>query len=195
MCLPAGQNGPCGGKIFCEGAVTAEAVFDLINTDLPAGFGMDHNTALEAGTRLTYIGAGTVVNWFQCTTPYGGCNADGGYLNYLVADDDNANINDGTPHMSAIFAAFDRHGIACDVPAVVDSGCAGTPAAAPVVAAAPLDRGASLSWGAVAGVPAQPESTTAGRSQAMPWRSKAAKIADMWGVPSLMSPLSSSATR
>ncbi len=144
-------SAPCGGGVHCEGAVYAEAVFDLINTDLPGLFGMDHNTALEVGTRLTYLGGGAVGDWYQCVTPFGGCNADGGYLNFLAADDDNANLADGTPHMSAIFAAFDRHGIACDTPAVVDSGCAGAPVAAPVVAASPNDRGVDLSWGAVAG--------------------------------------------
>ncbi|MEE8524594.1 MAG: hypothetical protein V3T72_11740, partial [Thermoanaerobaculia bacterium] len=142
--------GPCGGGIHCEGAVYAEAVYDLINTDLPGLFGMDHNTALEVGTRLTYAGGGAVGDWYQCAAPFGGCSADGGYLNFLTADDDNANLADGTPHMSAIFAAFDRHGIACNNLAVVDSGCAGTPAAAPVVAASPTDRGVDLSWGAVA---------------------------------------------
>ena len=60
---------------------------------------------------------------------------------------------------------------------------------------APRSIGVATTSGAVAGVPAQPESTTAGRSQAMPWRSKAAKIADIWGVPLVRSPSSSSAAR
>ena len=34
-----------------------------------------------------------------------GCAATGGYLQVLAADDDNGNINDGTPHMQAIRAA------------------------------------------------------------------------------------------
>jgi hypothetical protein len=142
---------PCGGSVHCEGAVVSEAVYDLVNTDLPGLFGMDHNTALEVGTRLTYLGGGAVGDWYQCVTPFGGCNADGGYLSFLAADDDDADLSNGTPHMSAIFAAFDRHGIACDIPAVAASGCAGTPASAPVVAASPLDRGAELTWGPVAG--------------------------------------------
>jgi hypothetical protein len=145
----SGNSTPCGGSTHCEGAVYAEAVYDLVNRDLAAT--MDHNTALELGTRLTYLGAASVGDWFQCVTPYGGCNADGGYLNYLAVDDDNGNINDGTPHMSAIFAAFDRHGIACDSPTVQDSGCAGTPTAAPAVSGAAFDRGATLSWAPVAG--------------------------------------------
>ena len=150
----SGETTPCGGITHCEGAVYAEAVYDLIDDDLPGLFGMSHDTALALGTQLTYEGGGAVGTWFQCDTAapiYGGCGADGGYLNFLAADDDNGDISDGTPHMSAIFAAFDRHGIACDTPAVVDSGCAGTPAAAPAVVAAARDRGAALSWGAVAG--------------------------------------------
>jgi hypothetical protein len=81
----------------------------------------------------------------------GGCAATGGYLQFLAADDDNGNIADGTPHMSAIRAAFERHEIHCDTPAVIDGGCAGGPTAAPVLAATPAAGGADLSWGAVAG--------------------------------------------
>ena len=46
---------------------------------------------------------------------------------------------------------------------------------------------------AVVGAPAQPPFWGVGVEQAMPCRSKAAKSAVMWGVPSLRSPLSSSA--
>ncbi|MEE8525874.1 MAG: hypothetical protein V3T72_18210, partial [Thermoanaerobaculia bacterium] len=146
-----GGPAPCGGGVHCEGRVYAEAIYDLVDRDLPAFFGMDHNTALEVGTRLTYFGAGPVGTWYQCTTPFGGCSASGGYLNFLAADDDNGNLADGTPHMTAIFSAFDRHGIACNSPAVQDGGCAGAPTTAPTVAAAPLDRGALLAWTSVPG--------------------------------------------
>ncbi len=146
-----GGPAPCGGGVHCEGRVYAEAIFDLVNRDLPAFYGMDHNTALEVGTRLTYLGSGPVGNWYQCTTPFGGCSGSGGYLNFLAADDDNGNLADGTPHMSAIFSAFDRHGIACNSPTVQDGGCSGAPTSAPTVAASPLDRGALLAWTAVPG--------------------------------------------
>lgn len=147
----SGNFTPCGGSTHCEGAVYAEAVYDLYNRDLQTLQGMDLNTAREVTTRLTYVGAGVVGTWFQCTANFGGCNGDGGYLNYLAADDDNGDLNDGTPNMSAIFAAFDRHEIACDSPTVQNSGCAGTPTSAPTVTATALDRGAKLSWGAVSG--------------------------------------------
>jgi hypothetical protein len=91
------------------------------------------------------------VQWFQCTNPNGGCLATGGYMNLLAADDDNGNLNDGTPHMTAIFAAFNRHNIACATPAPVNSGCVGGPTAAPIVSATPRDQGANISWTAVPG--------------------------------------------
>ena len=150
-CGSGNPNIPCGGGTHCEGAIYSEALFDLVNRDLPAQYGYDFNTSLEIVARMTYLGAGNVGAWYQCVTPFGGCNADGGYLNYLAADDDNANLADGTPHMQAIFDAFDRHQLACDTPTVTDSGCAGVPTTAPTVTGTAVDRGAALSWGAVAG--------------------------------------------
>lgn len=159
-CAPPflGDVGPCGGSIHCEGAVYAEAVWDLVQRDLRgAPFNMDLNTALEVGTRLTYLGANNVGAWYTCANDGlgtgDGCNADGGYLNYLAADDDNGNLGDGTPHMEAILAAFDRHGIACTSPDPdpLNSGCSGAPTAAPVVVGSAHDRSAHLTWNAVTG--------------------------------------------
>ena len=72
-------------------------------------------------------------------------------MNYLAADDDNGNLNDGTPHMTAIYNAFNDQEIACQTPTVQDSGCAGVPTAAPDVTTTSGDTSISLSWGAVAG--------------------------------------------
>jgi len=157
QCAPPflGEVGPCGGAIHCEGAVYSEAIWDLVHRDLQGPpFNLDVDTALEIGTRLTYLGAGAVGTWYNCVDGAAtgdGCNADGGYLNFLAADDDNGNLGDGTPHMQAIFNAFDRHGIACSTPTVQNGGCAGSPTSAPVVTATPLDRGAALSWAPVPG--------------------------------------------
>ncbi len=150
-----GDPGPCGGAVHCEGALVSEAAWDLLTRDLPGGSpALDFNTSLEIVTRLFYRGAGAVDDWFQCSPGSGtgdGCNAGGGYLNLLAADDDNGDLDDGTPHMSAIHAAFDRHGIACATPTVQNGGCSGAPTTAPVVTATPVDRGARLSWTAVPG--------------------------------------------
>ncbi len=145
-------NGSYCGSVHCKGAVYAEAVWDLWKRDLPAApYSMDDNTAMEVVTRLTYLGAGGVGTWFSGGPPWGGCAATSGYMKFLAADDDNGNTTDGTPHMTAIYSAFNRHEIACSTPTVQDSGCAGTPTIAPVVTASPQDRAADLSWNAVSG--------------------------------------------
>jgi hypothetical protein len=72
-------------------------------------------------------------------------------MQWLTADDDNGNLADGTPHMTAIFDAFNRHGIACPTPTPVNSGCAGGPTAAPMLDATPGNFSVALSWTAVSG--------------------------------------------
>jgi hypothetical protein len=139
----SGSGTPCGGSTHCEGAVYAEAVWDLFNRDLPNA-GVDHVTAIELAARLTYTGGGVVGNWFQCVPNFGGCNADGGYLNFLAADDDDGDLSNGTPNMQVIFDAFDRHEIACNAPTVQDSGCGGGPSTAPTISVTALDKGALI---------------------------------------------------
>ena len=122
--------------MHCEGQVYSQAVWDLWNRDLVgAPFNLDLDVAREIATQLTYRGASNVSSWYACTNGTGGCGnpngcgcaANSGYMSYIAADDDNGNLNDGTPHMGAIFAAFNRHGIACTTPTVTTAGCAGTP--------------------------------------------------------------------
>ncbi|MEE8522300.1 MAG: PepSY domain-containing protein, partial [Thermoanaerobaculia bacterium] len=146
------SNANCGGSVHCVGGVYSEAVWSLWKRKLTAApYNMDNNTAHEVVTRLTYIGAGVTSTWFSGGPPNGGCSGTSGYMNYLAADDDNGNLNDGTPHMGAIFTAFDDQEIACGTPTVQDSGCAGTPTSAPNVTATPADQAVNLSWGSVSG--------------------------------------------
>ncbi len=158
------QFGPCQQETHCEGYVAAEVGWDLAHRDLQGFDGslhtLDRDSALQVAQRLTYLGAGMIGNWYQCRVPDpsvpalgsgDGCNADGGYLNYLATDDDNGDLADGTPHMTAIYAAFARHGIACPAPAPQDGGCAGGPTVAPVVTATAVNKGARLSWSPVPG--------------------------------------------
>ena len=151
--IPTVSSGPCGQSTHCEGNVVSEVIWDLVHRDLTAPpFDMDVNTALNLVARLQYLGGGNVDFWFQCVEGgIGGCNADGGYMNYLAIDDDDGNLSNGTPHMTAIFNAYDRHQMACPTPAPVDGGCAGAPAVAPSVTVAPLGNAARVSWGAVPG--------------------------------------------
>lgn len=165
-CLPGGpgggcigvvgtQQGPCGQETHCEGMVAAEAGWDLFARDLRAApFNFDFNTSLEVATQLVYRAAGNIGNWYQCSPTLGGCLADGGYLNLLAADDDDGDITNGTPHMTAIFAALDRHQIACAPPSgplVQNSGCAGGPTQAPTLTGSPTAGGVQLNWNAVPG--------------------------------------------
>jgi trimeric autotransporter adhesin len=150
-CPPSGGGAPCGRASGCEGMVVGETVWDLQFRDLRAApFDFDASTALELATRLHYRASQLITDWYACSVG-GGCGATTGYMQYLAADDDNGNIGDGTPHMSAIRAAFERHEIHCPTPAVLDSGCAGGPALAPAVTATPIAGGADLAWGAVPG--------------------------------------------
>lgn len=145
-------NANCNFSPHCQGQLTSESIWDLYKRDLPARHGMDDNTAMEVTTRLTFLGTDNVGSWFTSNNGnQGGCAADNGYQQFLVVDDDNGNLNDGTPHMQAIFDAFNRHGIACSTPTVQVSGCAGAPTTAPTVQISATDRGANLSWNAVAG--------------------------------------------
>jgi hypothetical protein len=145
------SNANCGGTVHCVGSVYAEAVWSLWKRKLQsAPFNMDNNTSMEVATRLTYLGAGNVGTWFSGGPPNGGCAGTSGYMNYLAADDDNGNLADGTPHMTAIHAAFNDQQIACATPTVQNSGCASLPATAPNVTAAAGAGSVSLSWPAVA---------------------------------------------
>jgi len=146
--------GGCGpfGTVHCLGAVASEAVWDLAKRDLPTVFGAEANQALELATRFTLVGASNVGDWFSCNANgEDGCGADSGYMNFLAADDIDGDLSNGTPHMRAIFAAFDRHGIACSFPTVQDNGCESMPTQAPQVVATPGDSSVTLTWDLVPG--------------------------------------------
>jgi S-layer homology domain len=151
-----GGGGPCGGEVHCEGYVMAETGWDLMTRDLLAPpFNYDAQTAHEVATAIIYAGSQPVSTWYTCgsncqDTGTCGCGATGGYLSFLAADDDNGNLNDGTPHMTAIRASFERHEIHCNTPASVNSGCAGGPTSAPVLTVEAQDHSVQLTWTAVA---------------------------------------------
>src|SRR4029450_8290296 len=127
--------------------------WDFVTRDLTAPpFNLDSQSAFLVGNKIFYQGSGNIGAWHACTcgSSSSGCGATHAYIQWLTADDDNGDLNDGTPHMTALFAAFDRHGIACAAPAPVNSGCAD----APVAPALPPPAGvyaATLDWSAAPG--------------------------------------------
>ncbi len=157
VCNECGTGtGPCGRQVHCAAAPSRQAAWDLVTRDLTAApFSLDSQSAFLVGNKVFYQGSGNIGAWHACTCGTGGssngCGATNAYMLWLAADDDNGNVNDGTPHMTALFNAFNRHGIACATPAAVNSGCAGGPTTAPTLTATPGDNSASLSWNAVAG--------------------------------------------
>jgi hypothetical protein len=147
--------GPCGRQVHCAAAPSRQAAWDFAARDLQASpFNLDTQTAFIVANRIFYQGSGNIGSWHACTcgASSNGCGAANGYMQWLAADDDNGNLGDGTPHMTAIFNAFNRHGIACTTPTPVNSGCAGGPTAAPsTLTATPGNFQVGLSWSAVSG--------------------------------------------
>ena len=109
-----GGGGPCGKEEHCEARVGSEAVFDLAARDLPA-MGLDPDTGWQLAERLFYEsrqGSGGLA--YNCSLPNSdGCGTASWFHKLRLADDDDGNLNNGTPHAAAIYAAFARHNIAC----------------------------------------------------------------------------------
>lgn len=150
-CLSGG--GPCGRQVHCAATPVRQMAWDFVARDLQgAPFNFDKNTAFILGDKTFYQGSANVGNWNSCTCPStaSGCAATNGYMGWVAADDDNGNLNDGTPHMTAIFNAYNRHGIACATPTAVNFGCSGGPTIAPTVTALPGNNSVTLNWSAVA---------------------------------------------
>ncbi len=147
----SGGAGPCGKEVHCESYVPTETMWDLAARDLPSpGTGVAW-TILD---RLWYLSRNTATKSFSCTTgttyTSNGCSAGSLWKVFRAIDDDNGNLNDGTPHSGALFAAFNRHGIACTTDTGASTTFAGcTPPTSPSLTVTGGANLASLSWGAV----------------------------------------------
>ena len=138
----------------CESYVSSEALWDLAARDLPSpGSG----SAWATTDRLWYLSRSTETKMFQCNVSGGtrttgtwtsdGCFAGSLWRTFRTVDDDDGNLANGTPHGGAIYAAFNRHGIACagDAGATLTfSGC--TPPPTPTLTVVPSANQVSLSW-------------------------------------------------
>jgi trimeric autotransporter adhesin len=107
-------RGPCGREGHCESYISSEALWDFANRDLPnPGSGAAWTTA----DRLWYLSRSTATSAFACTTggtfTSNGCNTGSLWKTMRAVDDDDGNLANGTPNSGALFAAFNRHGIAC----------------------------------------------------------------------------------
>ena len=89
-------------------------MWDLAVRDLPAS-GMSAASAWQLADRLWFQSRkGSGGNAYNCALPSSdGCGTNSWFHKLRVADDDDGNLNNGTPHAAAIFPAFKRHNIAC----------------------------------------------------------------------------------
>lgn len=146
------QPGPCGKAGHCEAYVGGETIYDLATRDLPAS-GLDSATAWQLVDKLWYntrLGSGG--NEWNCSAPeVAGCAASSLFKRLLVADDNDSNPTNGTPHAAAIFAAFNRHGIACGTASdpTNQSSTSCPSIGAPVLTVVAGASSAQLSWAAV----------------------------------------------
>lgn len=149
-----GGGGPCGREVHCEAYVPAEAIYDLAARDLPAA-GLDADSSWQLAEKLFYKSRqGSGGNAFNCALPSSdGCGTTSWFSKIRNADDDDGNLSNGTPHAAAIFAAFNRHAIACgsasDPSNQSTSSCPSL--ATPTVTVSSTSGAVTLSWPAVSG--------------------------------------------
>ncbi len=145
-------SGPCGREVHCEGYVGGESLWDLAARDLPAS-GLDAATAWQVVDRLWYQSrTGSGGNAYTCALPSSdGCASTSWFSKLRAVDDDDGNLANGTPHAAAIFAAFNRHKIACGTAAdASNQSTSACPAlSAPSVTATAGTNSVALAWTAV----------------------------------------------
>jgi hypothetical protein len=108
--------GPCAREGHCESYVSSEALWDFATREL-----VKDVSQLEAwlvAERLWFLSMSTRTNAFACS--YGsipwtsnGCSAGNLWRVMRAVDDDDGNLNNGTPHSCRLYAAFNPHGLAC----------------------------------------------------------------------------------
>jgi hypothetical protein len=104
------------------------------------------------GDRLWYTSRSTASAAFSCNTSgatytSNGCGVGSWFEVFRLMDDDDGNLANGTPHGGAIYAAFNRHGIACTSDpggSTTFSSC--SPPAVPTVTLTPGTNQVMVSW-------------------------------------------------
>jgi PKD repeat protein len=133
-------TGACGREGHCESYVASEALWDFANRDLPAP---GTAAAWLSTDRLWYLSRSTATKAFNCSTATNpwtsdGCFAGSWWRTMRAIDDDDGNLANGTPHSCNLYAAFNRHGMACAADAGANTCFAAcTPPAAPGLSLTP----------------------------------------------------------
>jgi hypothetical protein len=165
-CSASDYRDPCGREGHCTAGGMGETLWDLAVRDLPASSGVDAATAWERFSRLFYLSRPISGSMYECLTSpncgdwtSSGCAAGNWYRTMRIVDDANGNLCDGTQNAAALWAAFNRHGVACPPsPACPDENAnqappvCPTPAAPTLSAPTPLPCAIDLAWTPVANV-------------------------------------------
>jgi trimeric autotransporter adhesin len=165
------ETGGCAGPLshgcHCESLIPSQANWDLAKGIIASRFGGNAYTSPQGPTevsgwqymdRLWYLTRDLATSAYSATGPApagttNGCGIGNWFSTYRFVDDDNGNLADGTPHAHLIFAAFDRHAIACGSAADASNqggGC-GAPVAAATLSACGDEAPVQLSWTPSAG--------------------------------------------
>jgi len=117
-CSSGSYYGPCGWEDHCESGIATQALWDFVNRDLVASpTSMDIVSAWQLADRLFYSSMSTAKSMYTCTgsgtKTSNGCGTGSLYTTFRAIDDDGDGTANGTPHAAAIYAAMNRHGIAC----------------------------------------------------------------------------------
>ncbi|HEX6901290.1 MAG TPA: hypothetical protein VF789_16315 [Thermoanaerobaculia bacterium] len=108
-------GGLCGmTEPHCESYPISEAIWDLAERD----FALLHHMNWSRVSRLWYTSITSTTRGFICNTttnPWSshGCGTGTLWRTMRAADDDDGNLANGTPNSCRLYAAFDRHGMAC----------------------------------------------------------------------------------
>jgi fibronectin type 3 domain-containing protein len=148
---PGGYScqGPCAGECHCESAPSSQANWDLATVDLIT-WGMDATTAWQTLDRFWYASRPSATRAYECGTNTS-CNAGNLFNVYRVVDDCDGVLTNGTPHASAIWAAFNRHQIGCSTAVNTNNNCGCATLATPVLAGTAGNGSVNLTWGAISG--------------------------------------------
>lgn len=152
-CSSGSYNGPCGWEDHCESGIATQALWDFATRDLVgAPTSLDSVTAWQVADRLFYTSMPQAVSMYTCTgsgtKTSNGCGAGSIYTTYRAVDDTGDGVANGTPHAAAIFAALNRHGIACgastDAANQNETSC--PTLSTPTASGTPSNNQVALSW-------------------------------------------------
>jgi trimeric autotransporter adhesin len=152
-CSGGSYFGPCGWEDHCESGLATQALWDFVNRDLVgAPTSLNLVTAWQLADRLFYAGMPSSSDMYTCTgaatKTSNGCGTGSLYSVMRTIDDDGDGTANGTPHAAAIFAALNRHGIACGAAAdPTNQNQTSCPAlTTPTLTATPTSHQVTLNW-------------------------------------------------